>query len=513
MPVPTRYGPVLGRFADFSRGEYGALGGRRAQAGQWTGLNVGVYLDGSIGPRAGLLSATPAPDTFDIFHTAPTPAMLIGRERGGAQRLWVLGDNDLVYGAAYSAGTWSVYSGAVLLDSGGTSIVDAVDDSTDTYITSFAQGTFKVDHAAAAISLLTDSPGGRCITIFGEHLVVGGVSGAENQIRFSKPNDYDTWDPLDFIGMGHPGDVIKSLQVQHNVLVIQTDHGDIYTVSGTLAVNDSLRRVTSIAPRIAALNGQRVGVTKRNVIWRRGRNAVPESFDGAQLRNLTHLNNWTVSSQAASQIAIVPGADDDDILFFGGFGALLQLHNGAWSKHALAVFAPAATGIYACYDGDSFALIATNGNAGGVHVYKLALGLERPPVASLGDTVEDMGVAAPVAGFTTPELRDSAGRGMHPRAVQVRFTKYLSGGVQTNHFDVTLNVHDVYETTQRAAPPAQSFDEANASATTAGVRQEKLFAFDAGEDVAAVSVTIGNLRGIKIDEIVVYGEVVKPRST
>lgn len=517
MPIQTRYGPILGRYADFSRGEFGALGGRHAQPGQWTGKNVVVYLDGSIGPRAGVQSTQPFSNTFDIFHPSPANVKLIGRERGGEQRFWVLDETDLVYGASYvsslTVSTWHVYTGAVLLNPALSSNLDYVDDSTDSYVTSFAEGVFKLDHEAQTVVLLTGSPGGRAITIFGERLVVGGVSGAENQIQFSAPNNYNSWDPLDFIALGHPGTVIKSLQVQHNVLVIQTDHGDIFTISGVLSVNDDLRQSTSIAPRVAALSGERVSVTKRGIIWRRGRLAVPESFDGAQLRNLTHLNQWTVSSQNASQIAIVPGADDDDVLFFGSFGALLQLHNGAWSRHALGVATPAQTGIHAAYDGDGMVTFALNGASDGPHIYALALALEQPPVTAAGQIVNDASTGvAPNAFFTTIETRDSAGRGMEPRAVLVRFTKYLTGTAQTNHFEVVLSQLDIFESISPVLLACGTFDEANAAATTAGVNQSMMFPIDGGTDSEAFSVTINAIRGVKIEEIIVYGGIAKERA-
>lgn len=519
MPLfQTRYGPILGRISDFSRGEFGAVGPRRAQPGQFTGTNVVVYLDGSIGPRAGLRNAQPGTGGDGV----PSSILIVGRQRALGDTLWVIDEDGAVWATAYPSGPgagWHLYDNPVALSDGSSSFVDAVDDGTYTYFTSAGEESYRLLHDANQVQSLPGSPGGRAITIFGERLVVGGIVGAANQIRFTDANDYDSWPSLNFIELGRSNDIIKSLTVQRNVMLVTMENGDIYTISGTLSVNEEVRQFTAIAPREAAINAQRVSITKRGIVWRRGRNAVPESFDGSQLRSLPYLNAWNLIDPDTADFACCEGADDDDFLIFGSFGAALQLHNGAWTQHTLGIRngdgdIDAFPGIYCTYDGRETVVVATNMQNGIPAFYDLALALERPPCVGRGDTVEDFGTGhAPVAGFSTPELRDSAGRGMTPRAIVIRFTKYSTGGVDTNHFEVSINLPDVYENVQQPPIEAPVFDEDPALATIDGVRQQIEFPVDTSSDLGAASITVSNIRGVQIDEIIVYGKIEQVRST
>lgn len=508
----SRYGPILGAFSNFGGGEWGAIGARHAAAGQFTGTNVMVYLDGSIGPRPGILDQTPGADTFGVPNVLPNGILAMGRQRSSQAVQWIIDLSGRPWSASYpNRFRWFHYDNPIALAS--PPVIDTVDDGALTFVTSYTQESYQLTHDTQSCTALPGSPGGRAITVFGEHLVVGGPNGAANQIRFSDPNNFDSWPALNFINMGSPQLAIHSLAVQRNILIVTFEDGSIFTISGTLGVNEVVRQFTASSPRTASLQATRVALTKRGVLWRRGRATAPESFDGTQLRALSYLDNWLTTT--ADDLAITGGADDDDVLFIGASGRLLMLHNAVWNKHELALLdtAPDSGQALGWYDGEQQLVIGSSRDDGTANIYVLPLALERPPMVALGDTVVDAGTGlTPSASFTLPEIRDSAGRTIAPRQVVVRFTKYDTGVAETNHFGVTVSVPDVYENTQQADLVQAPFDEDPSLASTAGIRQEKLFGLDTGEDGSSVSVTISDIRGVSIQEVVVYGYIGVDRS-
>lgn len=512
MPFTKRYGPILGRFADFSQGDYGSQSGRHANPGQWAGLNCVVYLDHSIGPRPGIPDVSPS----IVAGTFPVHLLAFGHGED-VSTVYAIDANGDCWWTASPIGTdqWRKLPHSLAV---APSALDWVDDGTVTYISSLDDSVYVMDLSSGHdIRALTGAPaGGAAIAQFGEHLVVAGATATSRMLRWTDPNNFDSWPALNFLNIGHPHDRIASLQVQRGVLVVTMNDSSIYQISGTLGVNEVVRRFSSPAPRSAHIGPRRVNQDKRGRIWRKGRVWEPESFDGATLASIPHLDQWMRTDISGDDVHIVAGAQIDDICFVGMKGGALIQHHGAWTKHVFPWPAGTVDPVLAFYDGDQLLAVCANDPVQPPGFFGLDLDIERPPMVSQGDATEDaQSGVAPVASFTTPEVRDSAGRNVFVRDVVVRFTKYRTGGTQTNHFDVTVNALDVYESEQ---PPGNltldPFDEDNALAPAdpKGMRQERSYGLLQGGDVGAVSVTISNLRGCKIDEIIVYGGIQPARS-
>lgn len=515
MPFTKRYGPILGRFADFSQGEYGALSGRHANPGQWSGINCFVYLDHSIGPRPAVKQVSPSfvagPGNFPVrlvaFGHGEDIAVAFGID--AARECWWTAD-------PFGSDSWHKFAGSPLVH---TTVlgIDWIEDGLNVYVSNVDDTLYVLDLNAHSVTALTGAPaGGRAITVFGEHLVTGGATGTGRMLQWSDPNNFNSWPALNFLNIGHPNDVIESFQVQKGVLVVTMKDGSIYQISGTLGVNETVRRFSSPAPRAPSIiTPRRVGQDKRSRIWRRGRVWEPESFDGATIASIPQLNDW--QQPDADDVCITAGAQLDDVCFVGALGGTLIQHHGAWTRHVLGqVTTEPVDPILAYYDGNETLVICQNDPVQVPQFIALDLDIERPPMVSQGDTVVEAGsVDPPAASFTTPEVRDSAGRGINVRDIIVRFTKYRTGLEQTNHFDLTVNNFDVYEL-ETPAPNVivDAFDEDNAlvADTPDGVRQQMTFGLDNGGDVSAVSVTISNLRGVKIDEILLFGGIEPARS-
>lgn len=509
MPFTKRYGPILGRFLDFSRGEYGSTNPRRATAGQFTGQNVFVYLDGSIGPRPGMPDQSPAL----LAGSVPTNFLAFGVGRS-ISTVWGIDTNGDAWWTSQPLGgdQWFKFPHSLATHPTG---LDWVDDGPNTFVASLDDSLYVLDLSGHDLRALIGAPdGGTAITRFGEHLVTGGATATSRQLRWSDPNNFDSWPALNFLNLGNIHDRIESLQVQKNVLIVTMIDGRMFQITGTLGVNEVVREFSSNAPRGTRIAPHRVNQTKRSIIWRKGRVFEPESFDGTQLHNIAYLDQWMRTELGATDFIVTAGPQEDDVCFVGGQGGALLLHHDAWTQHRFPPSALEQNPVLAFYDGNTLLAICRNFGVSGPSVYTLDLGVEHPALQSLGQTTEDdLTGHAPVAFFTTPDIRDSAGRGLHIRLVNVRFTKYLTGGVDNNHFDVTLNLVDQYESEQPVPNThADVFDEDPALATVAGVQQQKMFAFDPGGDIAAASVTIGNLVGCTINEIIVYGTIETDRS-
>lgn len=511
MPFTKRYGPILGRFNDFSQGDYGSLSGRHANPGMFAGLNCVVYLDHSIGPRPGARNVSPGfvagvfPVNLFAFGQGEDISTVYGIDAAGD--VWWTEGNPIGSGIWHQVGT-SLNSPPTALD--------WVDDGTVTYVTSLDDAVYVMDLAGHTIRPLTGTPaGGTAIAQFGEHLVIGGATATSRQLQWTDPNNFDSWPALNFLNIGHPHDLIRSLQVQKGVLVVTMADSSIYQITGTLGVNEVVRRFSSPAPRSAHIGPHRVNQDKRGRLWRKGRVWEPESFDGANLAAIPYLDQWMRTDISADDMVVTAGAQIDDVCFVGLKGGTLIQHHGAWTKHAFPWPAGTVDPMAAFYDGDETLVMAANDPVQPPQLFGLDLDIERPPMVSEGDATEDAhGGAAPVAEFTTPEVRDSAGRNIFVRMVVVRFTKYLTGAAASNHFDLAVNAIDVYESEQPDPNVTDGWDEDNALAPpgTAGTRQEISFGLNEGGDVGAVSVTVSNMRGVKIDEIIVYGGIEPQRS-
>lgn len=503
---------ILATFENFTGGEYGRLSGENCAPNAFTGTNVWVYRDGSIGPRWGIGGVS-------MQNTGGQEWRAIGYNRNNDKFWWISrgsGPNKFIpYSVGYPLGfAVTTYGGTEIDRPSAEHPFDCVDDGADrTFVTVYGQKSYKVNHQANTCSTMGTgtAPGGRAITVFGERVVVGGFAGSENRLIFSAPNDIDTWPAGNFLDIARPGDVIVGLDTIRDTLVVSMDDGDVYLISGALGVNEVVRRFTALSQRGGALGPLAIAPSQRGILWRNRRRGQhdhhPQAFDGARMNDFDYLAGWETGDGlpvAVSQLYYL-----DDIAFVSVSGAALIMRGGAWSKH---VFdwddtPHADTDVMLTRAQDALVMAVNDHNNQGL-CRTLEVSQEAPIVLSDLPLHSDTAVGeGPPATFTTAERWDQQGRYLVPRYIQVEFTKYDtqgSGANATNHFDAWINCNDRYEEEGDSPTFFATFDEDPGEATAGGVRQSKLYGFQAPR-CRSFSVTFSNLRGVKIRRVRVIG--------
>lgn len=501
---------LLARFADFSGGEFGTVAARRAPANAFTGKNVVVYPDGSIGPRGGIkdLAVTGAP----AGSGAPTALVMVG------SYLVMALANLKVYKVLVAASSGMLATAQPVVEqvpvgTAPSTVSDMTAVGLDRIYAAAANGVFLVVPSGNVATLVAGSPVCTAITQWGDFLVTANG----NRLQWSAPANFNSWPATNFLDIGgnEPGsEDIGAMVLVRDTLVVITDAGSIFIVSGTLGVNHSLREWLPGERTSGLVSNAGMALDRSGILWytRMGAlaTALPVSFSGAQRGDVSAQDGWlrgdtVVTGVARTRVSSVQELQTVAIqaaLWIAGNENMrfLTLRRGVWTRHessALQMGYTTASCPLTAGPGGNVILGRWDGAA--LKMYGWNVEQDAPPTTATFSGVGDGSDTAPSCEFTTAEVTMDEGGEFLVDTVDVAFTKVATGAAQTNHFDIDVNAFDAYEDTSPAVPTTQSFDEA-----TAAGRQRKRFQF-APRPGRAFSVKLSNLRGVKVDEILVFG--------
>lgn len=544
---------LLARFNDFSGGEYGAIGGRHARPNQFTGLNVIPYRDGSIGPRAGACVLTPSPaptgGVTDIGWTVPsTTPVYIGTNADWGRVWWVDratsanvrygvidatpgGSNHLAGGSFVAI----AYGGSPIGATGGfVSHYNAYSDHT--YIVSTgAAGLNRIEHNNNNIVNVT-GPTGYAISRFGDRGVIAGIVGNQNRVRFSAANDFTSWPTSNFIDDFSASAITDLVAQRDHLLVISSDMTH-HIITGTLGVNDSVREGTNWSETVAGYgyntpgdDFHHVNRTHAGDAW--GLTYVdrhPIHYNGTAVQILDHIfvGQNTPGVQYVDPCHMVASRGPNDFVLIGGVDQSVNYSlmaaafiRGAWSLHRFAnplgantwpnvvnaCQGPGGAVIWADKSGSTFGLWApTNlqppGTVGNDDLLTKEFYPETDwPGVGNNATFESY--------FTTAEVYDTRGYEWVGRHVDVRFTSYSRGNGSVSSFDVKLNTLDVKDGVNASvlagAGTSPSWTETHTASLGTTYRRRVVFDFPEARG-GGLSVTFDNLKGVKIDDVLVMG--------
>lgn len=502
---------------DTWEGEYGRLA-RSAPPNSFTGVNVVRYIDGSLGPRAGLKSLAPT--------TLGNGALLgLGWRQyatnGSPATLWYIqGTAVKGFNGEAAGATIDTYTGALGATSAyGVAYCDTINSSGQplTYITIDGDKAYKLNHTARTVTALSvtgsDEAGGRAICIYGDRMLAQSKD-TGNRVLYSAAGDFDTaWPAANYFDVGDGCEITALIPRESDLLIYKQD-GSLWRVTGTVGVNHVLRRAkVGITPTDGPHEFPHVALMGTGQIaFIPAYKDYPAFFDGASVNHMRHLplGDFTVAlDQLPPQVKVTAVQYPDELLIVSGRETALSddrallLTNGIWTAHT---FGTEVTGFAAA--GPTGRVCITKDGAGGAtpEFYCWETDLQRPAFTS--DTFArpgDLSDTPHAASFTTAEWWTPDGMEVQVQRVIVDFRKWTTG-VTTNGWTLTVNALGRYNRDGAGATSSQSWSEAGASASTSGVndREVKVFAPNWG---SGFTLGFSALVGVSIRSVKVYGTV------
>lgn len=416
-------------FNSFAAGDYGLAGEHNAPQGSYTGKNVQVYVDGSIGPRCGIkdmgVVSTPV---GDVLGFGQNPSQ---------DKVWaIIGNHAYQFATEVTGSTIQTLSGT--LSSTPTERVRSAESHQFTYIASYGDKCYSLDHPGNAVAALTGSPDGRVIAIYGEFLMVGSPAAQGDLVRFSAPGDFNSWPAPNYFPTGSGYEVIL-LTPQRQYLTIAKHDGSWWVLSGTPGISDYLRRIIRAYPLGVGEAVTRWGSSGDGTIWAVARRSLkPVIFNGSAVREIETQEIGGTDEAFADTDTIaavgVTGLKRPTDAFFvaaepdagPSSGRGLLLHRSIWSKHEF------ETRLSGWIDGrlqPRVYMAEGRGQGGGAgRFYAWEYELDRPP--RYGEVFESIGDASDIpvdAEFTMPEWWANDEEQVRPRQIIVDFKKFGHG--------------------------------------------------------------------------------------
>lgn len=506
-------------FADFSRGEFGDLGPTlppNVGEGWFTGKNVMVYRDGSVGPRPGLKAFTRVGSDWPnglLYATVPSTTstqqtfMHIGTK---ARQV----DKDLT---AMELEVISTYGDDTLpapteYPSNGSAA------PLETWVMIPQDGLYKADFTGDAVTLEETDIDGRAVKFYRNRL----IAADNNDVQFSDPGPTG-WDDFNDLFTPTTFNIVTGFHELRNGLVITQNGGTMDMVTGTLGTSSSvLRRLSSRTAPLDPYACASIG-SEFLVIMGRGLD-FPMLYNGATWEELRHLryagslaartslangsipSNHVLALETGDAWMILSG-----VVGTGATNRMLLSWNGARTYHTWgATISPFARRF------EEGVVLLSDGGAGGAPPEFRAFypDLDRPAFTSdsysrpgdLSDTPFD-------AYMHLPAWHAQEGEEVMVRGVVVHFTKWATGSGSTNHFDLTVDARRRYDATSTVTSATQSFDEAGASASTDGSDVVEHFGFGDQGYGTEFQIKLAAIRGVAIRELTVILEVRPERAT
>lgn len=524
---------ALAIYDDFSGGEWGTLGPKKAAKNQFSAVNAMVYADGQIGPRPGLkkysnvviprgVQALGMIDGELIIYgyllTAPERLMGVALDHSGIANF---------VGAEYTAGvparTDTTITG-FFQESGGTGV-----EQRRSFIGGSSNATntiYRYNHSTRNISdrLTTPAYMGLAICRYGERMMASGVGAngtVQNRLYYSAAADFTSWPALNFIDVGDVD--ILSLFVLRNRLVIVTAGEGIWVLTGVPGVNETLREVIPKQPPFNRL-GQGLGgigaVSELTNLLLSGTyrgQYVPAVFDGSQRTvQSTLATGWLGDVPATGfrdQYPMVVALDQrDDGLWLGRTGpfgevsggeqhAILHRH-GVWSRHLFGVAGQKMVHFQ-------------NGRVGvtdNTNLYSFTAAWDKVPIVGENDGFLSVGDNSSVpldnVDVDLSEFWDPDGREMTVRSVVVDVTMYdinAGGGSDTtNRLRCAVRGVGRFDTVDEDTA-TQTQDTGGNLGGSDGVHRSLRFSFEPIQ-CRGFQVMLHGLRALSVRRVTVFGD-------
>lgn len=329
---------IIASWAQFEGGHWGALGPRLAAANQWGGVNMMVGRDGSIGPASASrqlpLNAQVPGKVWGMFWAWGADGRIYYVQQNGTST-----NTSQVYRFTPTPDATQTLSTTTTFTFVPTTDPDWVELGTTVYVTFYGGKTYTIDTAGNTMTILTGNYGnaaaGRCICLYREFLMVGGVSDGRmgthtNRIHFSgdltgfgggNPNTADrtAWEALNFFDIGTDGDTIVGLYSVRDFLVAVMDDQSIYVITGTPGVNATARRVYGFHKGSGGVSGflpsHGIVDPSQTKMWLFDHTQrTPARFNGASLARLTSFGipqvDRTATTLVEGAMASIGGPDE-----------------------------------------------------------------------------------------------------------------------------------------------------------------------------------------------------------
>lgn len=508
------------QYDNVSGGEFGRHGAYDAPLNSFSGLNMLVTFDGNLTVRPGLkkLPITGMPNGI---------IRAFGRTNVASADMFFAGGSD----------GKSVYSFSVTSDNlrgPASTKLTAVPTApcawvavvNDVYITSLAEGSYKISPSAVAIPVvtkLTGVAGGTCISTYQDRIAIGGLTGAggtSNRIQFSDPSAFTTWPSTNFDDIGDAFD-IQAIHPQRGHLLIGKPLGGWYVYNGSpasgsgsaaVAGNETVRQVSHTRNGPTAWPTSTL-INADDTVWFVGEGVNwPGLMNGTQplfLRQLTTIGTPIFNAAAfpppigvtefgGRDSGVVVLTSNSDVSF--PYYSLAKINN-VWTTHA---FGKSTSGWHAA--GLDNIIVTTDGGAAGApaNVYAWFASLDRPGFASDSFAQPGDDSTSPVVGtFDLPEWHHPQNNEFKVRTVTVDFTTWNNGASANNHFDFVVRALRTWDATGDPITSAtNTFDQAVSSSSTTGTIQRRIFSV--GGDIPhgdGFQLSFTNCKGISIQRI------------
>jgi hypothetical protein len=248
---------TLASWTDFSGGHWGSRGPYAAGQNQYGGANLLLGRDGTMIPATAsryleIASATSGA-VWGMFYAWGVDGKIYYLQQTAATTFTIYRftpDPQNTPVAQQSVGTL-----------GGVASYDAdwVAVGTDLYLTVHGDETYVIDTEAGTTAKLTgatygDAAAGRAMCLYGERLLVGGVSDNRfgvhpNRIHYSgddsndDPTDRTAWEALNYFDIGADNSFITALLPIRDHLIVMTEDQQIWVINGALGTTAVSRRV------------------------------------------------------------------------------------------------------------------------------------------------------------------------------------------------------------------------------------------------------------------------------
>ena len=489
-------------YADFSGGEFGRFGSAKAPKNSFTATNMIVTADGALCVRPGLVKRNPSGLASGVVHgfgNTPVPLNDIWFVQGTAVRTFSsAGDNLKTSGTTLA----ETPSRPVDWKTDGSTILLASPEDKVYRIT--PQGGVTVPTVAG----LTGSPGGGCIEIYGDRIVVGDIDGSlDYRLRFSDAADPNSWPSANFVDVGD-NYYLSGLYSQRQHLLI-TKQNQMYILTGTLGSSMVLRKVYTGNGPLSPLQA-RMG--QRDLMWYQHIFAKhPSTFNGSIATELRHMEYTTDDPNSGGASEFPPGHGlatvnyrTDGAVFISDTGDKAAVFvNGAWTNHTFGV----GVSGYVASNGQ-YIYLCDGGAAGAApNFYAWDPTLDTPGIegGSQSRAGDDSSTALSGA-VSFPEHWAKDGDEFYVRAVVVDFVKYNTGSATNNHFDLVVNSMRRYQAGAAQASNTVSFDEAASSSSATGTEARQIFGFGEQGMGNGYQLVFTACKGIKIRRVEVILE-------
>jgi len=207
-------------YKDFTKGDWGDIGEYRAPEGTYSGVNVVLYDNGMLGPRAGLHLNEPTSGSLGqgrVFNMSHIGAI-------GKPLMLVVDDN--IFSTTQNSINLGTVASVASLNAVPTDTVVSTwyDPNGDVYITSPFDGVYYINWTTNAIANIQDSavdvPGTQSVYLCRDRLYLIGdsVTGLGQRVYYSAAADFTNFDDSNYFEVGYYNTTRAAIESQNSLM-------------------------------------------------------------------------------------------------------------------------------------------------------------------------------------------------------------------------------------------------------------------------------------------------------